>query len=66
MKKKYITSFSKNGMIKRTLLNEFKAQRYSKPIKMMNLKDDDEIVSVTDSSDREVFVATSCGYGLMV
>ena len=61
---KYITSFSKNGMIKRTLLNEFKAQRYSKPIKMMNLKDDDEIVSVTDSSDREVFVATSCGYGL--
>lgn len=61
---KYITSFSKNGMIKRTLLNEFKAQRYSKPIKMMNLKDDDEIVNVTDSSDREVFVATSCGYGL--
>ena len=61
---KYITSFSKNGMIKRTLLNEFKAQRYSKPIKMMNLKDDDEIVSVTDSSDSEIFIATSCGYGL--
>ena len=61
---KYITSFSKNGMIKRTLLNEFKAQRYSKPIKMMNLKDGDEIVSVTDSSDSEIFIATSCGYGL--
>ena len=61
---KYITSFSKNGMIKRTLLSEFKAQRYSKPIKMMNLKDDDEIVNVTDSSDSEIFIATSCGYGL--
>ena len=63
-KEKYITSFYKNGMIKRTLLNEFKAQRYSKPIKMMNLKDGDEIVNVTDSSDSEVFIATSCGYGL--
>lgn len=61
---KYITSFSKNGMIKRTSINEFKAQRYSKPIKMMNLKDDDELVSVTDSNSREVFIATSCGYGL--
>ena len=61
---KYITSFSKNGMIKRTLISEFKVQRNSKPIKMMNLKDDDELVSVTDSSCNEVFIATSCGYGL--
>ena len=63
-KEKYITSFSKNGMIKRTLLNEFRVQRYSKPIKMMNLKGDDELVSVTDSSYSNVFVSTSNGYGL--
>ena len=61
---RYITSFSKNGMIKRTLLSDFKVQRYSKPIKMMNLKDDDELVSVTDSNYSNVFIATSLGYGL--
>ena len=47
---RYITSFTKNGMVKRTLLNEFKVQRYSKPIKMMNLKGTDEVISVTDST----------------
>ena len=62
--KRYITSFTKNGMIKRTKLSDFMAMRYSKPIKMMNLKDDDEIISVTDSSYSNVFVATSNGYGL--
>ena len=35
---RYITAFSKNGMIKRTLLSEFKVQRYSKPIRMINKK----------------------------
>ena len=61
---RYITSFTKNGMIKRTLLNEFKVQRYSKPIKMMNLKGTDEVISVTDSTLSNVFIATSNGYGL--
>ena len=61
---KYITSFTKNGMIKRTLVNEFKVLRYSKPIKMMNLKGDDEVISVTDSGSSNVFVCTSNGYGL--
>ena len=61
---RYITAFSKYGMIKRTLLSDFKVQRYSKPIKMMNLKDDDELVSVTDSVYSNVFISTSNGYGL--
>ena len=61
---RYVTSFSKNGMIKRTKLEEFKVQRYSKAIKMMNLKEDDEIISVTDSGYSNVFIATGNGYGL--
>ena len=61
---RYVTSFSKNGMIKRTKLEEFKVQRYSKPIKMMNLKEDDEVISVTDSGYSNVFIATGNGYGL--
>ncbi len=60
----YITSFSKNGMIKRTKLKEFKVQRYSKSINMMNLKGDDEVVDVTYSTDTNVLVVTKKGYGL--
>lgn len=60
----YITSFSKNGMIKRTKLNEFKIQRYSKPINMMKLKDNDEVVNVSYDNKENIFIATKNGYGL--
>lgn len=60
----YITSFSKNGMIKRTKLNEFKVQRYSKPINMMKLKDNDEVVNVSYDNKENIFIATKNGYGL--
>ncbi|MBR2997611.1 MAG: DNA topoisomerase IV subunit A [Bacilli bacterium] len=62
--KEVITIFSKMGMVKRTILSEFKAMRYNKPIVCMKLKYDDEIVSVTSSSESEVFIATNNGYGL--
>lgn len=60
----YITSFTKNGMVKRTKLNEFKVSRYSKSINMMKLKKDDEVVSVTWSTNPNVLVVTKKGYGL--
>ena len=60
----YITSFSKNGMVKRTKLNEFKVQRYSKPINMMKLKDKDEIINVSYDNKENIFIATQNGYGL--
>ena len=59
-----VTLFSKNGMIKRTKLNEFKVQRYSKPITAMKLKTNDNVVSVVISNAKEVFVSTNNGYGL--
>ncbi len=62
--KEVITIFSKNGMVKRSMLSEFKVQRYNKPIVCMKLKYDDEIVSVTSSPYTEVFIATNNGYGL--
>jgi len=61
---KYITSFTRNGMVKRSLLADYKAQRYSKPMCAMKLKDDDKVVSVTISSGKEVFITTLNGYGL--
>ncbi|MBR3162336.1 MAG: DNA topoisomerase IV subunit A [Bacilli bacterium] len=60
----YITSFSKKGMIKRTKLSEFKVQRYSKSINMMNLKDGDKVVDVTYSPENNVLIVTKNGYGL--
>ena len=63
-KKIYITSFTKHGMVKRTLLEEFKVSRYSKSINMMKLKKDDEVINVTYKSDQNVLVVTKKGYGL--
>src|SRR5699024_7517001 len=42
-KDKYITLFSKDGLVKRTKLNEFKVTRYSKPMSCMKLKDKDKV-----------------------
>lgn len=60
----YITSFTKNGMVKRTKLSEFKAMRYSKPICSMKLKEDDSVVDVTDCFGSKVLVVTNLGYAL--
>lgn len=62
--KKNITLFTKNGMVKRTSLNDFKVQRYSKPLTAIKLKKDDRVVSVTDSTSDKVFITTHNGYGL--
>ena len=63
-KDEYITLVSKNGMIKRTKLEEFKALRYSKPITCMKLKSNDLVVSVSNSTKSEIFITTHIGYGL--
>lgn len=60
----YVTSFSKLGMVKRTKLADFKVQRYSKPILMMNLKNNDEVIDVSCNNYDSVFIATLNGYGL--
>lgn len=62
---KVLTFFTKDGMTKRTSIEEFKVQRYSKPINCMNLKTNDLLISVTDSSDSNVLIVTETGYGLI-
>lgn len=59
-----LTFFTKDGMIKRSKLEEFKVSRYSKPINCMKLKGDDLLVNVTDSNKNEVFISTNNGLGL--
>ena len=62
---KYITIFTKNGMVKRTKLSEFKALRYSKPIVAIKLKDDDLVTNITDLDYKYTMIVTSNGYSLV-
>ena len=59
-----VTIFTKNGMIKRTNISEFKLQRYSKEVTCIKLKDDDMVVNVTKEKNKEVLISTHNGYGL--
>lgn len=59
-----ITLFSKDGFVKRTSLNEFKVNRYSKPMCCMNLKNHDKLVSVSNVDGNNIFVTTKNGYAL--
>ena len=61
---KVITMVSKNGMIKRTNISDFKVSRYSKSMTAFKLKDDDLVVSVSDLSGSEIFISTYNGIGL--
>ena len=61
---KYVTIFTKNGMVKRTKLCDFKVGRYTKEIGMIKLQEDDKVISVDYSDNTNVFVATYNGYGL--
>ncbi|MGX4610505.1 DNA topoisomerase IV subunit A [Priestia sp. JNUCC 25] len=61
----YLLFFTKNGMVKKSELLQYKAQRYSKALVAVNLKGDDEVVDVYQTDGKkQVFIATRSGYGL--
>ena len=55
---------TKEGMIKRSKLKDFKLQRYNKATSCMKLKDNDEVISVIPEEYDTVFITTNTGYGL--
>lgn len=55
---------TKNGMIKRSKLKDFKLQRYNKASSCMKLKDDDQVISAIVENYDTVFLTTNTGYGL--
>lgn len=61
---KNIIMASKNGMIKRSKLKDFKLQRYSKPTSCMKLKDNDQLITAFVEKSKNVFLVTDSGYGL--
>lgn len=59
-----ISIVSKNGMIKKTGLSDFKVSRYSKPIFCMKLKDGDFVINAFLVKYNDIFVSTYNAYGL--
>ncbi|MFJ7976604.1 DNA topoisomerase IV subunit A [Peribacillus sp. JNUCC 23] len=61
----YLLFVTRNGLVKKTELGSYKAQRYSKPLVAINVKGDDLLVDVhlTDGSS-DVFLATNMGLSL--
>ncbi|APH05094.1 DNA topoisomerase IV subunit A [Bacillus weihaiensis] len=61
----YLTFITKQGMVKKTELSQYKAQRYSKPLVAVNLKGEDQVVDVHITSGKDdLFLITHLGYGL--
>jgi len=57
------TLFTKNGMVKQISLKDLEVTRYSKPLTIMKLKDDDLLVNVC-LSKKETLIVTHNGYYL--
>jgi topoisomerase-4 subunit A len=61
----YLVFFTKNGMIKRSAIQLYEAQRYTKALIALNLKDDDEVVNVCQTDgNSDIFITSSKGFGL--
>lgn len=61
----YLIFFTKNGMVKKSELNLYRAQRYSRPLVAINLRNDDEVIDVHLTNGKsDIFIATHTGYGL--
>ncbi len=55
---------TKNGMVKRSKLKDFKLQRYSKPTSCMKLKEDDQVIDAMLEEEKYLFLTTDSGYAL--
>ena len=58
-----ITLFSKDGLVKQTELSNLPVTRYSKPMTIFKLKDNDEVVSAS-INDGVVYIVTENGFSL--
>lgn len=62
--KEAIMMVSRSGMIKKTMVKDFKLTRYSKPTMCMKLKGEDRLLDAVLAKESEVFLSTEKGYGL--
>jgi topoisomerase IV subunit A len=64
-KNKCLTLFTKNGLTKQVLLSDLEVTRYSKPMMIMKLKNDDKLVNISTSHEEALFV-TKNGYYIKI
>ena len=57
-----ITLFTKNGLVKRTILKDFIVSRYSKAMTAFKLKENDKLISVQRSDNKTLFITESGKY----
>ncbi|MBM7572145.1 DNA topoisomerase IV subunit A [Aquibacillus albus] len=61
----YLLFITKNGMIKKSELHLYEAQRYSKALIAINLKKGDQVQNVhVTNGHSDIFIASNQGYGL--
>ncbi|ENH96978.1 DNA topoisomerase IV subunit A [Gracilibacillus halophilus YIM-C55.5] len=61
----YLVFFTQNGMVKKSKLDLYQSQRYTRPLIALNLKEDDQLVNVhVTDGHTDVFVVSNKGYGL--
>ncbi|CAM5224111.1 DNA topoisomerase 4 subunit A OS=Ureibacillus acetophenoni OX=614649 GN=parC PE=3 SV=1 [Ureibacillus acetophenoni] len=61
----FILTATKQGQIKRSLLSEYAVSRYSKTIKTMNIKSDDEMIHVSlITSEKELLLTSYLSYSI--
>ena len=61
----YLVFFTRNGMVKRSELGLYQAQRHFRPLVGLNLKKGDQLISVELSNGlQDLFVVSDRGYGL--
>jgi len=57
-----VTLFTKNGLVKRTVLKDFIVSRYSKAMTAFKLKGNDKLVNVKRSDDKSLFITEAGKY----
>ncbi len=61
-KTKNVCMFSKNGLVKKTVLSDFEVTRYSKPMIAFKLKEGDELLNVCVEKEELLLVSKTGGY----
>lgn len=62
----YVVFFTKNGLIKKTLMSEYKNTKKTTGIQAIKLKEDDGIASVTFLKDEDVIIITEKGMSIHI
>ena len=61
---KYIIFITKNGMVKKTALEEYTSTKKKTGISAINIKEGDELVSAMLIKDEDLIIATNSGYAI--